>query len=86
MHRLGDVADGAIKLLRTKKGAMKDMMLDRMWNDQHERFSADLGRAADRLGARIGSSQSDSLPLVARALALVLAVSLASLSLGSTLA
>jgi hypothetical protein len=65
---------------------MKDAMLDRMWREHHDRFSADLGRTADRLGARMRSPDGDSLPLVGRALALVLAVSLASLSLGSTLA
>ena len=65
---------------------MKDAMLDRMWIDQHDRFSADLGRVADRVGARMRNTGGDSVPLVGRALALVLAVSLASLSLGSTLA
>jgi hypothetical protein len=61
---------------------MKDAMLDRIWAEHHERFSADLGRTADRMRA----ADRDTLPLVGRALALVLAVSLASLSLGSTLA
>jgi hypothetical protein len=69
---------------------MKDAMLNRMWIDHHDRFSADFGRAADRVGARMrgagGGAGGDSVPLVGRALALVLAVSLASLSLGSTLA
>jgi hypothetical protein len=65
---------------------MKDAMLNRMWIDQHDRFSADFGRAADRVGARMRNTGGDSVPLVGRALALVLAVSLASLSLGSTLA
>ena len=65
---------------------MKDAMLDSIWAAHHQQFSADLGRAADRLGARIGGAEGDSLPLVARAMALVLAVSLTSLSVGATLA
>ena len=65
---------------------MKDAMLGRLWAEHHDRFSADFGRAIDRLGARMRSADGDTLPLVGRALALVLAVSLASLSLGSTLA
>ena len=63
-----------------------DAMLNRMRADQHDRFSADFAPSADRQGARIASTKSDGLPLVAHALALVLAVSLASLSVGATLA
>jgi hypothetical protein len=66
--------------------AMKDAMLNRMWIDQHDRFSADLGRAADRIGARMRGTEGDKLPLIGRAAALLLAVSLASLSVGATLA
>ncbi len=64
---------------------MKEAYLDRMWVDHHERFSADLGRAMDKVPARLRGSVGDPLPVVARAMALVLAVSLASLSLGATL-
>jgi hypothetical protein len=65
---------------------MKDAILNNMWNDQHDRFSADFGRAADRVAARMRSAEADRLPLIGRAAALVLAVSLASLSVGATLA
>jgi hypothetical protein len=65
---------------------MKDAFLDRMWADHHERFSADLGRALDKVPARLRASAGDPLPVVGRAMALVLAVSLASLSFGLTLA
>jgi hypothetical protein len=65
---------------------MKDAFLDRMWGDHHERFSADFGRALDKVPGRLRASAGDPLPVVARAMALVLAVSLASLSFGLTLA
>jgi len=65
---------------------MKDAFLDRMWADHHERFSADLGRALDKVPAKLMDTDGDPLPVVARAIALVLAVSLASLSVGATLA
>ena len=65
---------------------MKDAMLNRMWIDRHDRFSADLGRTADRIRARMRGTEGDKLPLIGRAAALVLAVSLASLSVGATLA
>jgi hypothetical protein len=58
----------------------------RIWNDGHQRFSADLGRRLDALSARLRMPGRDPLPLVARAMALVLAVSVASLTLGSPLA
>lgn len=64
---------------------MKDAFLDRMWIDQHQRFSADLGRALDKVPARLPVADGDALPMVARAMALVLAVSLASLSVGAAL-
>lgn len=65
---------------------MKDAFLDRMWADHHERFSADAGRVLDGLRERLGQAEGDPLPVVARAMALVLAVSLASLTVGVTLA
>jgi hypothetical protein len=57
-----------------------------MWVDHHERFSTDLGGALDHARARLTGAAGDPLPMVARAMALVLAVSLASLSLGATIA
>lgn len=65
---------------------MKDAFLDRMWVDHHERFSTDLGGALDKAQARLRGAEGDPLPMVGRAMALVLAVSLASLSLGATIA
>ena len=59
---------------------MKDQFHDRMWIDNHERFSTDLGQRLDRIAARF-SGRGDPLPIVARAMALVMAVSLTSLSL-----
>ena len=64
---------------------MKDAFLDRMWVDHHARFSADAGRALDGARERMRRANGDPLPMVARAMALVLAVSLASLSVGATL-
>jgi hypothetical protein len=64
---------------------MKDAFLDRMWADHHERFSADAGRVLDGVRERVRRADGDPLPVVARAMALVLAVSLASLSVGATL-
>ncbi len=63
---------------------MKDAFLNRMWTDHHERFSADAGRVLDGVRERMRRSDGDPLPVVARAMALVLAVSLASLSVGAT--
>ena len=63
-----------------------DAMLNRMRADQHDRSSADFPPSADRQGAQTASTNHGGLPLMAHALALVLAVSLASLSVGATLA
>lgn len=63
---------------------MQDAILGRMWADHHERFSTDLSNGLGTLGARLRKAEADRLPLVGRALALVLAVSAASLSVGST--
>jgi len=64
---------------------MRDAMDMALWVDHHARFSADLGKGMARLKARLRGG-NDPLPVVGKALALVLAVSLASLSLGSAVA
>lgn len=64
---------------------MKEAFLDRMRIDQHQRFSADLGRALNEAPARLRERDGDPLPVVAHAMALVLAVSLASLSVGAAI-
>jgi hypothetical protein len=58
----------------------------RLWAELHEAFSADLGRRLDRVAAKLKTRRTDPLPAVGRAMALVLAVSVTSLSLGATLA
>ncbi len=71
---------------RAEEEKMKDAFLDRMWVDHHERFSSDVWNAVDNAKARLTGAAGDPLPMVGRAMALVLAVSLASLSLGATIA
>ena len=65
---------------------MRDAMDSQLWVNHHDRFSADLGRRLSRLSARLRTGSSDPVPIVGKALAMVLAVSLASLSLGSAVA
>jgi hypothetical protein len=62
---------------------MQDSFLDRLWADHHQRFSADVGGLLDRAAARLKRTGGDPLPIAGKALAAVLAVSLASLSLGA---
>lgn len=62
---------------------MQDSFLDRLWTDHHQRFSADLGGLLDRTAARLKRGGGDPMPVVGKALAAVLAVSLASLTLGA---
>jgi hypothetical protein len=63
---------------------MKDELFGRLWVDQHERFSGDLTRRIGRAGAAARREGRDPLPLVARAMALVLATSLSTLMIGAT--
>ena len=65
---------------------MRDAMDLQLWVNHHDSFSADLGRRLSRLSARLRAGSGDPVPIVGKALAMVLAVSLASLSLGSAVA
>ena len=65
---------------------MGDALLARMWVDNHQRMSEDLHSKADEPEALAASRDEDMLPIVARVLALVLAVSLSSLTLGAAIA
>jgi hypothetical protein len=60
---------------------MNEAYHDRSWIDGHGRFSADAGRLFGRTGARLRVAGGDPLPIVARAMALVLAVSMTTLTL-----
>ena len=63
---------------------MRDAMEGRLWVAHHERLSEDLSRVVDKARAHFSGS-GDPLPIVARAMALVLAVSLTSLSFSATM-
>ena len=65
---------------------MRDAMDARIWTEHHDAFSADLARRLDRAAARLRTRRTDPLPAVGRAMALVLAISVTSLSLGATIA
>ena len=65
---------------------MRDAMDLQLWVNHHDRFSADVGKRLGRLGAKLHKPSEDPVPVVGKALALLLAVSLASLSLGSAVA
>ncbi len=65
---------------------MGDALLARMWVDNHQRMSEDLQSKADEPEALAERRDEDMLPIVARVLALVLAVSLSSLTLGAAIA
>ena len=62
---------------------MQDRFLDRLWADHHDRFTADVGGLLDRTAAKLQRTGGDPMPIAGRALALVLVVSLTSLSVGS---
>jgi len=65
---------------------MQDAFLGRIWADHHHRLGGNFPRAAGSGRARLSTGHADRLPLVARAMALVLAVSMASLSVGASIA
>ena len=60
---------------------MQDIILARVWSDHHQRVYGDSDQVPDSGKAR---SKADSLPIVAKAMMLALAASMASL--GSSLA
>jgi hypothetical protein len=61
-------------------------MDSRIWIAKHERFSADVANKLSGSFASLGARARDPMPIVGRALALMLAVSLSSLSLGAAIA
>jgi len=63
---------------------MADNLLGRLWADDHDAFSEDATRRVGSLRDRFGSGRGDPLPLLARAMALVLAVSLTGLTVSAT--
>ena len=65
---------------------MRDAMDLQLWLNHHRRFSADVDAGLNRFGARLRKGSEDPVPIVGKAMALLLAVSLASLSLGSAVA
>jgi hypothetical protein len=62
---------------------MIDGLESRMWIEHHERFSACAARLLGRFKRR---PSRDPMPMIGRAIAFAIAASLASLTLGSSLA
>lgn len=65
---------------------MRDELDDRSWSREQARYSSDFRDQASNFDAPAERPSGDPLPIVARAMALVLAVSLTSISLGATIA
>jgi len=63
---------------------VQDHLLGRLRADHQDAFSEGVTRSVGRVRARLGSRSGDPLPLVARAMALVLAVSLTGLTVTVT--
>jgi hypothetical protein len=63
---------------------MADNLLGRMWADHHDAFSEEVTRRIGLARTRLSQGNGDPLPLVGRAMALVLAVSLTGLTVSAT--
>jgi hypothetical protein len=62
---------------------MRDATDARLWADHHQQLSDHVGRRLGQATARFRAGEGDPLPIVGRAMAIVLAVSLTSLSLST---
>lgn len=74
---------GPHRLTRRRK-EMADNLLGRLWTDNHESASRDAARRIELVRGRLAATSGDPIPLVARAMALVLAVSLTGLTVAAT--